>query len=378
MKRGKNIHTAKTSDCTGCGLCASVCSSGCIRMKEGFLGHLFPVIDKTTCVDCGLCERLCPAIHPMPLNPIRFAYASWTKDSVDYETSASGGIATELSKLIIRRGGVVYGCAMLPGPEVRHIRVDKLEDLDQLKSSKYVQSSIVGIIPSLKKDIAAGRQVLFIGTPCQVAAVKSLYGNQPESLYLVDVICHGVPSLKLLQQYVHEVIPDGNSLIVTFRDGPCYSLKVWNDNQALFVMPFRSPNYQGWYLDAFLDGYTFRDSCYKCSYAKSDRVGDVTIGDFWGLGKKNPADEIPDHPLGCSVILPVTDKGLHLMDEIRPYVNLFPREIQEAIEGNGQLQRPFPMKKRIRAYRVVQKVMSWPDLYRWINLDRWFKLRKTC
>ena len=363
-------HLVDHYRCTGCGICTIVCPNRCIRMREGYIGHLFPTIDRKLCIKCGLCVQACPAIHPPVLSSIACAFASWSKDNKDYRTSASGGIATELSKHFVRNGGVVYGCALFPGVYVRHIRVDKIEDLERLKSSKYVQSSIIEVIPAIKKDVADGKSVLFVGTPCQVAAVKALYKQQPESLYFVDLICHGVPSLKLLNKYIHSVSPDKNCTNVTFRDGNSYSLRLWDNESLVFEMPYRSPRFRGIYLDAFMDGYTFRDSCYDCPYAGSKRVGDITLGDFWGLGQTLPVDEIADHPYGCSVILPTTKKGLYLVEVVRKNIELYPRTIEEAIKGNAQLQRPTRMNKRIRFYRRIQRFVSWPSLYRWINIDR--------
>lgn len=371
------ITLASSSSCTGCGICSAVCTKGCISMKVGYLGHLFPTIDQKTCVGCHLCERTCPALHPLPLHPIQSAYASWSKDREEYRTSTSGGIAAELSKLFIQTGGVVYGCAMLPDVEVRHIRVEKMEDLVKLKSSKYVQSSIMQIIPSLKNDIAAGLKVLFIGTPCQVAAVKALYKEQPESLYLVDLICHGVPSLKLLKTYVRKSIPGRFCSKVTFREGNHYTLQIWDKDELLYSMPLRSSHYRGWYLDAFMDGYTFRDSCYDCPYACPERIGDMTIGDFWGLGKLSSKEEIPEHPYGCSVVLPITDRGLHLLEDVRSAVELYQRDKKEAIEGNTQLRYPKRPTKRIRVFRGVQRFVFWPELYRWVNMDR-ILVKRSC
>lgn len=339
-------------------------------MQEGHLGHLFPSVDQKTCIECGMCERVCPALHPLQLLPIQAAYASWSKDTEEYRTSASGGIAAELSNITLRKGGVVYGCAMLPDVVVRHIRVEKDRDLVKLKSSKYVQSSIIEIIPSLKKDVAEGKHVLFIGTPCQVAAVKALYKVQPEKLLLVDLICHGVPSLKLLKATVQKAIHGKKCTNVTFREGTRFSLRVWNDDELLYEMPKGASHYRSTYLDAFLKGFTYRDSCYQCPYAASERVGDITIGDFWGLGKKESADEIPAHPFGCSVVLPVTEKGSRLLDEVRSFIECYPRHIQEAVEGNAQLQGPVRMNRRIQTYRKIQNLVFWPDLYRWIHMDR--------
>lgn len=339
-------------------------------MQEGHLGHLFPSVNQKTCIECGMCDRVCPALHPLQLRPIQAAYASWSKDTEEYRTSTSGGIAAELSRHILRLDGVVYGCAMFPDVEVRHVRVDREEDLSMLKSSKYVQSSIVGILPSLKQDVAEGRHVLFIGTPCQVAAVKALYQNLPDNLYLVDLVCHGTPSLKLLKATVHQAVPGKKCTIVTFRAGNRYCLRVWDDDRLLYEMPHNASHYRSTYLDAFLNGFTLRDSCYQCPYASSARVSDITIGDFWGLGKKESADEILAHPFGCSVVLPVTEKGSCLLDGIRSFIECYPRPIQEAVEGNAQLQGPVRMNRRIRTYRKIQNLVLWPDLYRWIHMDR--------
>ena len=373
------LSLASEISCTGCGICVSVCSRGSIGMKEGYLGHLFPKVDKVSCVGCGRCEQVCPALHPQPLSAIRLAYAAWSKDPVVYRSSASGGIATELSRFFLRNGGIVYGCAMLPHVDVRHIRVDRMIDLDKLKSSKYVQSSMVGVIPALRRDIADGKQVLFIGTPCQVAAVKALYKEQPESLYLVDLICHGVPSVKMLKDYVDKVVPGKSCTSIIFRQVSGYTVQIWDHDQQLCNIPSRVPHYGGWYLDAFLDGYTMRDSCYHCPFACAERVGDMTLGDFWGLGQKESTDAIPDHPYGCSAVLPVSEKGIRLLDAIQPFVALYPRDIQEAIEGNMQLQGPTRMTRRIKSYRRVQRMVYWPELYRWVNIDRVIKeIRKGC
>ena len=361
---------ASQSLCTGCGICASVCPKSCIQMREGYLGHLYPGIDHSSCVGCGVCERICPALHPLPLQPIVSAYASWSMDERVYKTATSGGIATELSKAIIRKGGVVYGCAMLPDVEVKHIRVDSLEELEKLKSSKYVQSSLIEAIPALKKDVAEGKPVLFIGTPCQVSAVKALYRIQPESLFLVDLICHGVPSARMLKDFVRKLVPGRVCTNVTFRNGNAYILRLWENDLLVCALPLRSPQYRNYYLDAFMDGYTFRDSCYQCRFAGPDRIGDITLGDFWGLGKYASLEKMPDHPYGCSVVLPITDKGVSLLAETESSIELYQRDKREAIEGNTQLQRPVRMTKRIRFFRQVQRIVFWPEFYRWINLDR--------
>ena len=282
--------------CTGCGLCAVLCPKQSIEMCiQGSLGHVYPVINKDSCIDCGLCQKTCPSIHPHTLKSPLTAYAAWSKDVDDYKSSTSGGAASVLSQNILSRGGVVYGCAMLPDIEVKHIRIDRLEAIQKLKGSKYVQSDITGIIPQLKKDVKENKPVLFIGTPCQVAAIKSLYNEQPDNLLLVDLICHGVPSVDILKKHVKKIANYPHYDNVIFRDGiGTYVVVVVVDRQIVYRQSLTKPRYKDWYINTFFDGFTYRDSCYQCRYACPERVSDITIGDFWGLGKRYSAEEIED------------------------------------------------------------------------------------
>ena len=243
---------------------------------------------------------------------------------------------------------------MLPNVIVKHIRVDKAEDLYKLKGSKYVQSDIAEVLPQINKDIKDGRLVLFIGTPCQCGAVRNLFKEQPDSLYLVDLICHGVPSLRMLQTHVEKKTGSINVDNVKFRDGNKLVIIFEKKGQLIYKKPLSS-RYEDEYFNAFFDGYSYRDSCYSCQYAKPERAFDITIGDFWGLGKKIPATEIPEHPNGCSVILPSSQKGLEIISAIKKSMNMYPREVDEAVTGNDQLRTPFKQNKRIKAFRWLVK-----------------------
>lgn len=354
--------------CTGCALCAAQCPKSSIQMKEGYLGHLFPIINQETCINCGLCQKKCPALH----KPISFipsiAYAGWAKDQNDYKTSTSGAAASVLSQYIIENGGVVYGCAMLPNIEVKHIRVDNLSDLVRLKGSKYVQSNILEIIPSLKADIKSGRNVLFIGTPCQVAAIRNIYIKKPRNLFLVDIICHGTPSLKSLQEHIKHVSPYDHYDTVIFRDG-CYIIATIVDGKEVYRKYLFEERFKDVYLNAFFDGFTYRDSCYICNYACTDRVSDITVGDFWGLGTKLPANEIPEHKDGCSAILINSEEGERLFDGCKDRCFTFERPITECVEGNEQLRHPKILSPRIKAYRMINRLINSQNVYYLVNID---------
>lgn len=360
-----------THTCTGCSLCAFVCSKKSISMQPiDNLGHLYPIIDQNTCVDCGLCKKVCPSIHPLPKQRPLECFAAWSKDIEDYKSSTSGGVASVLSQYIINKGGVVYGCAMLPDVIVKHIRVDKIEDLYRLKGSKYAQSDISEVIPLIKKDIKEGKEVLFTGTPCQCAAVRNIFKEQPENLYLVDLICHGVPSLKLLQNHITKVFGSTNIEKVIFRDAKGqYEIALLNGEKVLYQKYLNNSRYNDFYINSFFDGYTFRNSCYLCQYAKPERAFDITIGDFWGLGKKTPATEIPEHPNGCSVILPVSIKGVELTQSVRYLLNMYPRDVAEAVKGNEQLRVSFKQNRRIKVFRWIARCLGL-NVYRWIVMDK--------
>lgn len=358
------------SECTGCGLCAELCAKKCISMQKGAMGHLFPVIDQALCVDCGLCTKVCPSVNKLHKVYPMACYAAWAKDKEEYRTSTSGGVASILSNYIVSQGGVVYGCAMLPNVEVKHVRIDTPQDLYLLKGSKYVQSSIVDIMPLLKQDVRDGRKVLFVGTPCQVAAIKRLFKKDPENLFLVDLICHGVPSLKSLKDHVNRVSRSNENKKVVFRDGKQYLFAIIEDGKEIYRKNLFQQRYRDWYINAFMDGYTCRESCFTCQYACPERVSDITIGDFWKLGKYRSAEEIPEHNEGCSVILPLTKKGMTLIESVADRMNLYKREVGEAVKGNDQLQKPKFKNLRIRVYQKVQCVVNFPQLYYLLVIDK--------
>ena len=348
-------------DCTGCGLCAARCPKQCIEMKPGFLGHLYPEIDQDKCINCKLCQKGCPSLQDIESSYPKKAFAAWSKDEEDYVTSTSGGAASVVSQYVISKGGVVYGCSVLPNIQIAHIRVDNLEALHLLKGSKYVQSQIKGIIPQLRKDVKDGFPVLFIGTPCQVAAIKQLYKTIPDNLYLVDIICHGTPSNKYLKDYIQKDLKIDAARVtnVKFRLPDAYSLCVFENDKLLYKSNnLWTHRYEDLYMDTFIDGCTSRYSCNTCHYAKPERISDITIGDFWGLGNEVSDKEIPEHKNGVSCVLPITEKGMQLVEAIRHNLNIYERPVTEDINGNDQLRAPKAENDEIKRFRTLCHTFS--------------------
>lgn len=366
------------TQCTGCGLCAAKCPKHCISMVEGELGHLYPFINQNLCIDCGLCQKVCPSQHNIKCSYPLTAYAAWSKDDEDYKSSTSGGMASVLTDYFLSNGGVVYGCTVMPGIEIKHIRIDNVCDACKLKGSKYVQSSINEVFPQLKQDVNNGTQVLFIGTPCQVAAIKQIYKEQPKNLFLVDIICHGVPSNKWLRNYITENLKINKNEVtkVSFRSPNTFSLCIFNNKKLIYKSGHLwAHRYEDLYYNTFIDGFTYRDSCYNCHYAKPERISDICIGDFWGLGKEIDDNYIPKHPYGISCVLAITEKGKDLISAVNNKLNIYERPISEAINGNEQLRHPKNKNWRIEFFRKIQKYIGINIAYQICICDKKLKFR---
>lgn len=325
--------------CTGCGACSAICPHGAVVLTEGKLGALYSHIDQDKCVDCGLCTRVCHVTNPVDLRYPSAAYASYSKSDSDRRTCASGGLATALSHAVISAGGVVYGCAQQKGAVVAHIRVDSTQDIELLKGSKYVQSLTKNIFKEVRKDLQEGRQVVFIGTPCQAAALKNFINEYlQERLVIADLCCHGTPSQKLLTDHLDYIGVPSRADKVIFRD-KCdgaidYVLRVYDKSGDVF---YDAPARRDFYMTGFLSGLFHRESCFECTYAASDRCSDLTLADYWSIGKST--DSEMKVAKGLSAVLINTPKGKELFDLVSNNIRYEERPIAEALQ-NGQFIRP--------------------------------------
>ncbi len=319
--------------CTGCFACMNTCSCDAISMTTGDRGHIYPLIDENKCVDCGSCAAVCPANKAVETSYPLKTFAALAKDKAEYKTSASGGAATVITNYIIGCGGVAYGASF--DGKVKHIRVDSPLMIPALKGSRYVHSHLDFTLKDIKNDLKSGKTVLFIGMPCQVAAVKKFIGEN-DRLFLVDMVCHGVPSQKLFLEHLDQAygIKPEEIQNINFRPNGDTKLKIdLKDGQSLI-----KGEYSDLYYMAFYENMLFRDSCYSCDYANANRVGDITIGDFHGIGKTAPFPI--SHQFGISLLTVNTPKGNKFLDCFKADLDLYERETREAIDGNPQLRRP--------------------------------------
>lgn len=329
------MELCDTKKCTGCFACMNACPRDAIHVSEDRYGKTIPKIDAEKCVNCGLCRKSCPELNAPAFNEPNSCLAAWTNVQEDQEKSTSGGVATALSRVFMKKNGAVFGCAY--GKElVLEIRqAESEEDLRLFRGSKYVQSFTGFSYRKVKECLKNGQKVLYIGTPCQISGLKQFIGRPDDNLFTVDLICHGVPPVKYLQEYVQKNTGN-NADSVTFRDSDDYgktSFKVFSGDIKLF----ERLSYKDYYYEAFLRGVTCRDNCYSCKYADIHRISDLTIGDFWGIDRKTLRKKTDNR---ISLVLVNTAHGRELMQMTDELLYMENREISEAVAGNRQLRKP--------------------------------------
>lgn len=327
------IKITNPSDCCGCTACASICAHDAITMKPDNLGFLYPEVDTSKCTDCGLCEKVC-AFHEnydKSLNlPSPNAYAARHKDMKEVETSRSGAAFIAISDYIIENGGVVYGAGYTDHFRVVHKRAVTKEERNEFKGSKYVQSDLNGVFRKVIDDLKSGKVVMFSGTPCQTAGLHSYVGKKlRENLFLVDIVCHGVPSPFIWRDYLSYLEKKHGSEIcyVNFRDKDMFG---WKAHRETFKFVKWAEKKSFKYL--FYKHIMFRHSCGACKYTNFQRPSDITIADFWGWEKTDKVINADDK--GVSLVLCNTEKGQKLFDAVRDRMNVIPAELENCVQPN--------------------------------------------
>lgn len=325
--------------CTGCGACAESCPVNCILMTPDQAGFLFPEIDPSKCRDCHICEKSCPVLNPLPLQKVQKVYAAWAKDDGIRTSSSSGGLFSVFAEYILNRNGAVNGVAFDSNLNLTHeIACTPGESL-RFRGSKYVQSWTNGIYKKIKENLEQNKTVLFTGVPCQVAGLKAYLKKDYENLICCDIICHGVPSQKYLRYCLEETCPIPLSEIssIQFRD-----LKEWGDYRLRVISQngrvWSASDEQNDYTMAFLAGAINNETCYHCHYACSERIGDISIGDFWGIGAWKKFKH--DVKSGCSVLMVNSEKGSIFVESVSKQIFLEERSLREASRENHHLAHP--------------------------------------
>lgn len=349
-------------ECCGCGACQAVCPRNAIEMVEDEYGFIYPKINESKCVNCDLCKKTCAYMNPKRMNDDKTVYVAASKNDENLKKSASGGVFFELANSIIFDDGIVYGVSMeFENDKLtpKHIRVDNQEDLKKLQGSKYVQSECGNIYKSVKKDLIEGRKILFSGTPCQIEGLKSfLKYKEYENLFLVDIICHGVPSRKMFQDYINNFEVKNNCKVKEFyfRDKEkgwgLFFKVIYKKNGK--IEKIVKPSYESSFYQLFLDSSIYRENCYECPYAIENRNSDLTIGDFWGINQEYPDINI-NSTKGVSCIIANTIKGINVIEKYGSNLFNMNSEFEKVAKHNHQLNNPSKLprerKKLLSLYK---------------------------
>lgn len=304
------------AQCTGCGSCYNICPVKCITMEKDDEGFLYPAAS-SECINCGKCKASCPAVsvNIADNNTVPVAYCALTKDNKVWRQSASGGAFSEICKAW-DNGNSVFCGAVWNGLNVEHRCIQGLENIEPLRKSKYVASDTKNVFSEIAGYLKADKRVVFCGTPCQVAGLKSFLGKEYENLLLIDLICHGAGSTDVFKACI-------NNLSNQFEDRVCsYEFRAKRNTyetdhlQKIKMDSGKSVYIQNDpYIQLFLSQQCLRPSCGKnCRFRSEQRYGDITIADFKGLTEVFP--DLKGCKTNYSSIIINTQKGESIVSKL--------------------------------------------------------------
>lgn len=341
------IDIKNKADCCGCRACEAVCPVQCITMELDSELFYYPKVNLSKCINCGKCEKVCPIINIPTNNRIdQEVYAVWSKDKNIRHDASSGGMFETLARTFFENQGVVFGAAFDEKLQLKHRYATNITELKSLCKSKYLHSSMNQCYKNVKEFLDDGKEVLFVGTPCQTAAIRNYLGKSYDKLTLVDLVCHGVPSQELfnecvryeeeqrgirLRKYEFRTKTENGATPHYYTEGFVKNGK-YKERVGIY---YKSPFYLG-----FQKYITLRPSCYECRFSNPDRVSDITIADFHDIEKyiKNA-----DRMKGVSMIIVNTLKGKVLFDNVKNNLETVQFDLQTAIENNACLEKATPM-----------------------------------
>lgn len=269
--------------CYGCSSCENVCPTAAINMLENNEGFLEPIIDQSKCIDCKACINACPSMNTIYDNTSSPEVLAFQADEESLLKGSSGGAFNILASYTIYNNGVVFGAAFDKDWRVKHISADNEKDLKNLAFSKYLQSDLGKTFKEVKKHLDNGKNVLYIGCPCQIAGLKTFLGKKCDNLCLVDLVCHGVPSPGTFISYLNENFNLKRLKNLFFRSGEkwetAFNVEFENGEKEKFSVKGNK------YLNSFLKDFNLRKTCFSCKFAKIPRQGDITLGDLWKASK---------------------------------------------------------------------------------------------
>lgn len=331
------INIEKKADCCGCQACGDICPRHAISFKNDNEGFWYPEVDKDICVDCGLCDRVCPMLTS-PENICRYedanVYAAYSRDEIIRVDSTSGGLYSMLAMEILNNGGYMGGAIYNDDHTVSQIVTSEENMLQEIRSSKYLQSNSVGVYKEILRLLREGEKILYCGCPCQIHALYNYLGNDHDNLITCDFVCRGVNSPKVFLKYMEMLESQYKakatkikfkakkwgwhnfSMRVNFENGKEYCKDRWHD--LFFIGYLQSGNFA-------------RPSCYECPFKGFPQKADITLADFWGIENIDPT---MDQDMGTSLVMINSNKGEALFDKIKDDIVWRQFSMKEARQGN--------------------------------------------
>lgn len=374
------ISIKEKQECCGCNACVQRCPKGCITMQEDNEGFFYPRVVSIVCNNCGLCETVCPVINQSNTQkPLKF-YAAKNKNEKILLESSSGGIFTILAENVIAMGGVIFGAKFNEKWEVVHDYTETIDGLQGFRGSKYVQSQIGETYRQAEEFLKQGREVLFSGTPCQIAGLKLFLKKEYDNLLSVDVVCHGVPSPKVFKKYLAEIIQSEiaqkipatktveiNIQDIQFRDKRLgwkkYSFSLTfsvNTRSEKSTFNFSESLSENVFLKGFLSNLYLRPSCHACAMKKFNAGSDITIADFWAVDKFHSG--IVAHDKGASLLIIMNQKGNNYWKQIDKKLTYIESKNEIALIVNPAINKSaVPHKKRKKFFENYNYCNSLSD-----------------
>lgn len=343
------IQINSKNNCCGCNACGDICPKQAISFETDIEGFWYPKVDENKCVNCGLCEKVCPIINIEQLKKNDYEKPAHTIAAVNKNmrvrwNSTSGGIYTALAEGILEQGGYVSGAVYNKDFSVKSIVTNNPDDLESLRSSKYLQSNAASLYKNIKQLLQNGEKVLACGTPCQMAALRSFLRKDYENLIIVDIVCRGVNSPKVYRAYLDSLEKRYNSKVVYVK---AKNKELGWRNLTRKVTFENGQSYYGVFMDDdFRRGYHTnvycRPSCYTCHFKGFPRIADITIADYWGIEK---VDKNLDMNIGTSMMLLNSNKGVAYFEKIKEKLEYRETAFESILGGNIALRKPIEPAK---------------------------------
>jgi len=333
--------------CTGCCACMNVCPMQCIEMESDHEGFKYPMVETKICINCRRCEKVCPLLNRDFVTVERFDHpkvmAAWNTDHAIRLDSTSGGIFSALADKMFNDGGLVAGAVFQKDHSVSHIVTGDSSLLDDIRSSKYLQSNMGRLFKDINELLESGRKVLICATPCQIAGLYSALGKDYDNLTTCDFICVGVNSPKVFLKYIQMLEQKYDSLVtkIKFKNKTFgwhrFSTRIDFDSGETYI----KDRYHDPYMRSLLNAHLVRPSCYDCQFKGQPRQADITLADFWGIEKINPA---LDNDCGTSAVILNSQKGFDYFQNTGETIFAHECSLPDVIAGNRAFNKPIECK----------------------------------